>query len=233
MLQNVTFETMKKVILSLVAIISFAVANAQFTVWADHDFAYGPSSEFELVTHAFVKNTSGSSVDYVWQMQRINFPTGWAAALCDKNICHDTGVYTAQFTLAAGDSGILDVHTYPDSVGGNGSIKVTVYPVGNPGASQSDTFGFNAWALSAKNVSRQNEVEFYPNPTTSQLNINFATDKPVTFQVCNILGQVKLQHTHVGKLTTIDVSELPTGIYFLGYTNDKGQLVYKKFKKIQ
>jgi hypothetical protein len=88
--------------------------------------------------------------------------------------------------------------------------------------------------LGAKNVNRiSNDLEFYPNPATSQLNINFTTDKPVTFQICNILGQVKMQHIHTGKSSAIDISELPSGIYFLGYTNDKGQVIYKKFKKIQ
>lgn len=232
LLVNFELRFMKKYILTMGVLLAVFTANAQFTLRAEYDFASGSAAESELVTKAYVKNTGATEVEYVWVKEKIGFPGNWNAAICDKNICYDTPVDTAHFTLAAGDSGNLDVHTYPQQTSGIGRVKVTVYAVGDEANAKVDTFTFSAWALSAKKVQR-NDIEVYPNPATTKLTINLETSKPVTMEVYNVLGQLKMTHVHNGKTSTLDVESLPAGMYFIRYTTDGGQVVSKQFKKIQ
>ena len=223
---------MKKYILTMGVLLAVITANAQFTLRPVLKLVSGSASESELVTKAYVKNTGPSQENFTWVIEEIGFPGGWQSTICDKNICYDVTVDTATFTLAAGDSGILDVHAYVNGVSGIGRAKVTVFPEGNPGNATVDTFTFSAWALSAKKVQR-NDIEVYPNPATTRLTINLDASKPVTMEVYNVLGQLKMTHIHTGKTSTLDVEELPAGMYFIRYTTDGGQVVSKQFKKIQ
>jgi len=56
----------------------------------------------------------------------------------------------------------------------------------------------------------------YPNPTTGIINVDYNSKKPVQFNVINMLGEnVFSQNTNNTKNTTIDISNLNKGFYFL------------------
>jgi len=225
---------MKKSILAIFVLFAFAIsAQAQFTITPSKKGvnAQGSSGEFELVGYGYVKNTGNTTETFVWRMKRIAFPMGWSSAICDKNICYDESVLRAEFELAPGDSGNLDVHLYPNQVGGTASVDVEVFVLGDSANGKTQDFDFNAWTLNVNNVKRNN-VEIYPNPATTKLNINLETTKTVTIKVYNVLGQVQKTHTHTGTTSTMDVNDLAAGIYFLRYTTDDGKVISKQFKKI-
>ena len=59
----------------------------------------------------------------------------------------------------------------------------------------------------------------YPNPTTGIINVEYNSQTPVQFDVINMLGEnVLSQNTNNTKNTTIDVSSLTKGLYFLQMT---------------
>jgi len=61
----------------------------------------------------------------------------------------------------------------------------------------------------------------YPNPTTGTINVEYNSQTPVQFDVINMLGEnVLSQNTNNTKNTTIDVSKLTKGLYFLQMTTD-------------
>jgi len=61
----------------------------------------------------------------------------------------------------------------------------------------------------------------YPNPTTGIINVEYNSQTPVQFDVINMLGEnVLSQNTNNTKNTTIDVSSLTKGLYFLQMTTD-------------
>jgi hypothetical protein len=227
---------MKKYILTLVIALFVSAINAQYTLSPLVKSASGSAAQDELITHAHVKNNSGVNATYIWYMTQKNFPNGWESAICDKNTCYDVSVTTASFDLAPGDSGTLEVHLYPHSVSGTASVEVLVYEKNTDSTTgPKATYSFNAWALNTKAAEkRSNNVEIYPNPATTQLNITLETAKPITIEVYNVLGQLKMKHTHNGGTSTMDLADLPAGIYFLRYTHPTtGQVVSKQFKKVQ
>ena len=61
----------------------------------------------------------------------------------------------------------------------------------------------------------------YPNPTTGIINLEYNSKKPVHFDVINMLGEnVFSQKTNNTKNTTIDISNLKKGLYFLQMITD-------------
>ena len=61
----------------------------------------------------------------------------------------------------------------------------------------------------------------YPNPTNGIINVEYNSQTPVQFDVINMLGEnVLSQNTNNTKNTTIDVSSLTKGLYFLQMTTD-------------
>jgi hypothetical protein len=225
---------MKKYILTLIIALFVTAANAQFTFGPLTKSASGSASQDELVTYAYVKNTGAFNTTYVWYMIPKSFPGGWESAICDKNTCYDVTVTSATFDLAPGDSGTMQVHLYPHNVAGTANVEVMVFEKNTDSTNApKGVYSFNTWALSTKSVEKRNNVEIYPNPATTQLNITLETTKPITIEVYNVLGQLKMKHVHNGGTSTMDLNELPTGIYFLRYTNAAGQVISKQFKKIQ
>lgn len=228
---------MIKNILTLFVLFAFALtAEAQFTLQPltkanKGSRVQGPSGEFELVAYGFVKNTGNTTKTYVWRMTRNSFPAGWSSAICDKNICYDESVLREKFELDAGDSGNIDVHLYPNEIGGNGSVEVEIFELGDSANGKKQNFDFNTWLLNTTTVKR-NTVEIYPNPATTKLNINLETTKAVTIKVYNVLGQLQKTHVHTAATSTMDVADLAAGIYFIRYTTDEGKVISKQFKKI-
>jgi hypothetical protein len=70
-------------------------------------------------------------------------------------------------------------------------------------------------------VDKSFNLKAYPNPTNGLLNVNYSSNTPVQFDVINMLGEnVFSQKTNNTKNTTIDVSNLNKGLYFLQMTTD-------------
>ncbi len=65
-----------------------------------------------------------------------------------------------------------------------------------------------------KNIPHQKQMKIFPNPATSILNIS--SDQILNqLSICNLLGETVLNLTLEKKETSIDVSRIPKGIYFI------------------
>jgi hypothetical protein len=70
-------------------------------------------------------------------------------------------------------------------------------------------------------------VKIYPNPGNNQLNIESDYPNKINGLIINTRGQEVLQFDLVGK-TSLDISNLPSGVYFVNLNNT----VYQKFVKL-
>ena len=68
-------------------------------------------------------------------------------------------------------------------------------------------------ALGVTNVSNISDVNVYPNPAASELNISFNAKTAVTVTLTNMVGQVVATSTVTNGHTTINTSSLPAGMY--------------------
>jgi Secretion system C-terminal sorting domain len=73
--------------------------------------------------------------------------------------------------------------------------------------------------LNIINALKANEVSIYPNPTTTSLTIQ-STDQPINqIAITNLLGQTVYTHEYNTEKAELNVSTLPTGIYFIKINN--------------
>jgi hypothetical protein len=75
------------------------------------------------------------------------------------------------------------------------------------------------------------QIEIFPNPTASFININADLDGRKEMQVLNISGQIAMKDSFYAKKKTIDLSELPTGFYFIRITTKDGTLTQRIIKE--
>lgn len=78
-----------------------------------------------------------------------------------------------------------------------------------------------------------NSISFSPNPATNNITLQSSGFKVQSFELINIMGQIIIQqplNKQQGKLN-IDVSDFPSGVYFLKISSE-GKSAVKKFVKI-
>ena len=79
------------------------------------------------------------------------------------------------------------------------------------------------------------ESKLYPNPATNELTLDLAYDIRwigKIIQITNLHGQILMNVVVTSRLVRIDISKLPTGIYFLAAKKDDGESMKKRFIKL-
>ena len=74
-------------------------------------------------------------------------------------------------------------------------------------------------------------IKFYPNPVSNYLTIENPSSGNIQLQVINQLGQIVLKQNKNTSLTSIDVSNLSKGLYFLNIHSETGEKQTIKFIK--
>lgn len=192
----------------------------------------GTTNDWYVVANSYVHNLSGNNLNLVWKRIVISTPTQWQTGVCDNIGCHVNSTDSAQFSLAAGDSGILTIHFYPYNTTGNGTVRLTVYEQGNMSNVTSVDYNADVTLFTGINEKYvQEKIILSPNPINNSLFVQYPGNYQGEFEIFNILG-IKVQSTKAdGKSIRFNLPELPSGIYFLRFKNEKGIVVTKNFVK--
>ena len=128
---------------------------------------------------------------------------------------------------------------YPNGQKGISFIQYTFYNEKDKlGAKTNVIFKFNSGSVGIKNITEAASFRVYPNPTTGQLIIDNGqlTTAPLshpeggkqpTIEIFNVVGQVVFK-SHLSKLspeTSIDLSHLANGMYFLKIDNKTFKII--------
>ncbi len=82
----------------------------------------------------------------------------------------------------------------------------------------------------SETMDKENQIQIFPNPFSSSLTLQ--TEVIINeIKVVNTLGVMVYSRANAGKETTIDLSELETGIYFLNIETEKGRVIKKLVKE--
>jgi len=84
--------------------------------------------------------------------------------------------------------------------------------------------------LAVKNVNQSGSIQVYPNPVTSLFHINGLT-KELSYSLTDVLGNSMRYGILKAGDNTVDASNIPSGIYFLKFTNEEGLVEVKKITK--
>jgi hypothetical protein len=82
------------------------------------------------------------------------------------------------------------------------------------------------------NSHQQQKVSIYPDPATEKITIEISkAEKQSNLSIVNLEGQQLITSQITGPKTQIDISNLPSGVYFVRLTNDKTVEVGKFVKQ--
>lgn len=79
------------------------------------------------------------------------------------------------------------------------------------------------------------QPKLYPNPATTQMTLDLSYDvrwMGKNIQVINLQGQIMMTLTITSKTQQIDISRLPSGMYFLAANKGDGESIKQKFIKL-
>ena len=86
-------------------------------------------------------------------------------------------------------------------------------------------------SLSTPNFQLENQVSLYPNPASTLINIELVDITATRVTILDMNGKILQSENIFDNKTTINISKLVSGIYFLQITTDKGKVSKKIVKQ--
>lgn len=224
---------MKKLILTICfGMLSFGLFAQIISISGDTIYSNGSADDFEIVGHANVRNTSGSTVNFRWVRITNSLSTDWKMAICDVVTCYSDNTDSADFTLNANEIGNMDAHFYPYNRTGSGTSRVRVFEIGNPTNQVIITYVGSANPTSVVDLKKP-EFKVYPVPATDVLFLKGVKNlNQGKLEIYNAIGKKvqELTFTNAQQAVEIPIHYLPRGHYILRVSNGK-QVVSKTFVK--
>lgn len=217
---------MKKLCLSLCAVIAFSLGYAQsFTVATDYVSFSGLATASDISSpwwNPVISNTSGDTLTLRWVRVEENIPGWWRSSVCTELYCYSIPDDSATWTLLPGDIDMMYIHIYPYGYTDTGNVVVKLFDVNNP--ADSVRIMFHADVLT--------EVEEYSSisaltadPLTHQL--NFTSNETGQYTLTDVTGRVVTAvSVQPGQVSFIEVHS--AGVYFFTFVNDAGEMESRK-----
>ena len=244
---------MKRILLSIIFIFSLIIsASAQQLelYWNNEKLPDtvgiygdgGPNGDFELVFEAYLKNGTDQKLRIGAARDTLQTVQGTENSFCWAGNCYsamtDTSDADYDLVLPSGNTSAqpFSGHYTHQSTFGETIVKYTLFERGNLDNSVSVVVIFK-YSLTGIEDNSFNDITFsnaYPNPATNTVNFDYklSSNSNATISIVNLLGSVvkRSNLNPASNKISIDVSDLPQGVYF--YSIDLDGKVYKTQKLI-
>ena len=151
------------------------------------------------VTATATVTNAGSSYTIYWMNHGVTFTT--------TNVPPASGNSTT-YTKGAGTDSI--------------TAKVVVTGGGCYDSATTATYTTVTTTVGIDNINNANDVKVYPNPTSNLLHIDNVRSS-INYRLQNLVGMTVLQGTFTKEINTLQIQELPNGMYLLQLTGAEGQ----------
>ena len=249
-LASITILKMKKAILVFLSVVGVFTAQAQSTFTTIADTVRGvATSDGAIDIHNDIMPASNTPIQIIWKVKSVNnLPSTWYSSTNNFGICDNVNCF-----LYLNDGSPVDAATHTtkliynnssDTAKTSRSFKVTIdaadYPAGGPyyitcnladvnnSASSKDVvFAFSKWPTSVSNVNQiTDDVSIYPNPAKGDINVVFNGNAGIkNISVYNLIGKVVSVYKVNGNSAKLDLSNMPSGIYFMRLVDNTGRIV--------
>lgn len=234
---------MKKALLVFLSVVGVYTAQAQatFTTPADTLFAIMNADE-TVDVHNDISPT-GSSVFVDWHIIDQNIPSTVLNAnvlgICDNKNCYmyagsNPGwntVHSTKEIFANDDESksfkiTIDPTIYPSSAPGPYYVTIMLMDQ-NSSYTKNITFGIQRFPTSVSSVSKSaDNISIYPNPAKNDINVVFNANSNIkNIAVYNLIGKVVSVYKVYGNSAKLDLSNVPSGIYFMRLVDNVGRTV--------
>lgn len=187
------------------------------------------SEEGFLYEVMYVQNISGQEQVYRWERVRLSVSSPTIEdQLCDDMFCVDCigELWTAGYTVTIADT---DSSLFKPQISvGAGANATYKYYIKNEAGVRLDsvTVQFTS-TLSASVNEPVAEVKVFPNPTSGLVTIKNAV-QGAEIQFFDMLGKLYRKETIQGATQTVNLSELPDGVYFYTIKQPNGAVLPAK-----
>ncbi|MFN3444724.1 MAG: T9SS type A sorting domain-containing protein [Bacteroidia bacterium] len=226
---------MKKLIYFIIAILTIGNVSAQFSFNNKSVSVSGWGSDTEPKdAQCIITNNSSTAADSMinWSIVTFDVPSGWQFDFCDPYDCivNLSLGFSNTFKLKASMSGPLKGQFYTNGNAGNATVKIRLAYTNGSHDADTITLMAKGWATGLSKVKKQSEVTFFPNPAKDLITLRYPTTKAIDVTVYNVLGAKVKAFTHSSNETSLNISDLEKGLYFIRF-NDNGNIVSKSFTK--
>ncbi|PLX22697.1 MAG: hypothetical protein C0599_05825 [Salinivirgaceae bacterium] len=233
---------MKKVYLPIIFMLIAYIAGAQSfevkimdtdTVVSNNDtiLAYGMADDLDIQRHFNIENLTASQLRMDIIKENTVLPDGMASVFC-LSVCYAPNTTDVEFTIEPSSAQSLDVDLWPYENSGEAIVKITLAT--SDGSESMDfyvKYYVNAVGIFSANT---NELNAYPNPVTSTMNIYFngSTNPDTKVDIYDAVGKLVLSQSITGSTNyQLNLSELPRGIYMLKLVDNSNVIQTKKIIK--
>jgi hypothetical protein len=177
-----------------------------------------------------------AAIQFNWELISNSFPAEWSYSLCDQGGCYvgipPSGTMTAitQEEAENGKEGFFKINLTAGYNYGRGVVKLYVYD--NNDYTRGDTVSFDIdWSQGASalnETSQKMDINIYPNPASSLINLSNLNNDIEKIALFNILGESVYSENVSAKEKSVDVGNLNRGSYFLTIYVKDGTVITEK-----
>ncbi|HTM65067.1 MAG TPA: T9SS type A sorting domain-containing protein [Flavipsychrobacter sp.] len=184
--------------------------------------------------HNTLTNLTTDPLPITWRMTNSSIASGWVVSgVCDINLCYNwAGDVEMGGTknCTVNPSSNMDFKVQYNATGGaigSSSFITFRFVDGNTGLLKTATFIATKVPTGVVNVSKvDDDVVLYPNPAKDDLNVIFDPNSDVkNIAVYNLIGKIVSIYKVNGNSAKINVSNVPSGIYFVRLLDGQGRVV--------
>lgn len=226
---------MKKVVLFTLVTIGLMTSQVFAQTYSvAHDSVQSYSSG-AVDVHNTITNTSSGQVTISWKVVGSDLSSGWiVTGICDNQLCYPDNILTNNATQNANPinaSEDLDLKVQFDGTNAMTStsswVSLKVWDKANPLSNTTITYIVNRVATGISTVTKiDDNILVYPNPASDYLNIRFDQNNGVkNIAVYNLIGRAVSVHKVTGNSAQLNVSNIPSGIYFVKLLDAQGRVI--------
>lgn len=190
-----------------------------------------------------IKNNTASSLTLSWIVTNSSVPTGWEFdGMCDNNTCYTSLSYITSnpqttAAIAAGAKISQFYASFDATNASNGSTAFITAKITDPASPNNPKYATFIATKSATGVvsviKSDDEVTLYPNPARNNLNVVFNENAGVkTIAVYNLIGKPVSTFRVSGASAQLDISDIPSGVYFIRLMDAQNRvLATRKFTR--
>ncbi|MDI9341649.1 MAG: T9SS type A sorting domain-containing protein [Sediminibacterium sp.] len=178
-------------------------------------------------------NTGNSKIILKWEKIFENLPLGWIYTTCDNSFCYGgvpAGLHVMD-SISAGNQGFLGIDVDPANTNGAGVVQIYVYQDGYYNQGDTLTWNISTNAVGINEYTDNDLISIYPNPVNDEINVLLKRKyRGNNIRIIDFTGNIVIEAEITDLFSTVDVSGLPNGNYFLIIEN-KEHFIRKQFIK--
>lgn len=180
-------------------------------------------------------NVSSSTITLKWNIVATNLPQSWQLSgfgICDNNLCWNYDTTSSEWIkprtskdVAPNTKMELKLQIADNNLPNGGPYFVTVN-VNNGSDNIPVTYLVSKFPTGISTIRRSEDITIYPNPAHNELNVLFDGNAGIkNISVYNLIGKVVSVYRVSGNSAKLELSNIPSGIYFVRLVDNVGNVV--------